>query len=61
MPETKQPDWGKIAEARGIPAGEGVVKSLDGLERDFALVRAGLEWRDEPVTIYRAAEEETAR
>jgi hypothetical protein len=61
MPETRQPQWEKIAQARGIPAAESMVKSLEGLERDFSLIRAGLDWLDEPATTYRAAEEEAER
>lgn len=61
MPETRQPQWEKIAQARGIPAAESMVKSLEGLEKDFALIRAGLDWLDEPATTFRAAEEETER
>jgi len=36
---------------------EAQLKSLELLEKDFAPVRAALEWQDEPAEVFRADEE----
>ena len=49
MPENVKTDWRAIAQARGIPASDAVVKSLETLDQGFAAVRAMLGAEDEPI------------
>jgi len=49
MPENVKTDWRAIAQARGIPAGDAVVKSLETLDQGFAAVRAMLRTEDDPI------------
>jgi len=61
MSEIQQPDWRAIALARGIPASEGIVRSMESLERDFAVVRAKIDLLDEPILQPLLAEQEPSR
>jgi hypothetical protein len=47
-------DWPGLAQARGLTLSEAQARILEALEEDFAPVREGLEWMDEPALEYHA-------
>ena len=47
-------DWKLMAQARGLTLDDAQIKSLDLLEKDFAPVRDGIDWQDEPAVEFHA-------
>jgi hypothetical protein len=61
MPETRQLNWKKMAEACGVPLPDGAAASLEALERDFAQAKSGLDWEDDMAVDFRAEAAEEAQ